>query len=293
MNDHPSQWQCPCCEGDALVFKSLHGVINHIISIHSDAISDNLEDLLSDSEIKVMGITKCPLCDSEGTPDSPDLVEHVLQHIHDFSLRSLPWPMDPSFSPSKPVATFDPDYVARLYKGHEGNEYSFSIAEWAESVAPKEQDSGEISVVDSDGNELFLDMTKYENMTPGGGPSLQLRDLDRNPPKISEVESISITQFNMDYFSIHSYFKQESSDNWSSSQDRQPLSQTRNTGVLEKWACTLCHSQSGEGDENYFRHLEDTHHKEIEATKQRINTMNTDIEEWKVYLLHMAYSNEM
>ena len=80
------------------MFKSLSGITSHMMSKHLDVISDGLEDLLSDAEINVMGITKCPLCDSEGPQDSPDLVEHVLQHVHDFSLRSLPWPMDPTIS---------------------------------------------------------------------------------------------------------------------------------------------------------------------------------------------------
>ncbi|KAI0552909.1 hypothetical protein F4679DRAFT_28866 [Xylaria curta] len=233
MNDHPSQWHCPCCEGDAPVFKSLSAVINHIMSRHPDAISDSLEDLLSDAEIKVMGITECPLCDSEGPQDSPELVEHVLQHIHDFSLRSLPWPTDPSFSPSKSVGTFDTDYATRLYQDDSGNEYSVSIAEWAESVAPKKGDSGEISVVDSEGNELFLDMTKYPESITRGGPPLQLCNLDRNPPNISEVESTSITQFSVDYFSENLYFKEESSDSWSSSQSRQSSNAIVNSALEE------------------------------------------------------------
>ncbi|KAI0854733.1 hypothetical protein F4860DRAFT_522507 [Xylaria cubensis] len=248
LNDHPSQWHCPCCEDDAPVFDSLSGVTNHIMSRHPDAISDSLEDLLSDAEIKVMGITECPLCDSEGSQDSPELVEHVLQHVHDFSLRSLPWPTDLPPSPSKPVATFDTDYTTRLFKDDSGNEYSFSIAEWAESVAPKKGDSGEISVVDSEGNELFLDMTKYpENTTPSGELPLQLCDLDLNPPNISEVESTSITESNVDYFSENLYFKEESrdtqfslqsheeesSDSWSSSQSHQSPNAIMND-VLEE-----------------------------------------------------------
>jgi hypothetical protein len=46
----------------------------------------------------MMGIKACPLCDSEGPEDSPELIQHILQHVHDFSLRSLPWPADPVIS---------------------------------------------------------------------------------------------------------------------------------------------------------------------------------------------------
>ncbi|KAI0191452.1 WD40-repeat-containing domain protein [Xylaria flabelliformis] len=248
MNDHLSQWHCPCCEDDAPVFESISGVKSHILSGHPDAVSDSsLEDLLSDAEIKVMGITECPLCGSEGPQDSPELVEHVLHHVHDFSLRSLPWPTDPPLSPSKPVATFDTDYATRLCKDDSGNEYSFSIAEWAESVAPKKGDSREISVVDSEGNELFLDMAKYPENITSGGPPLQLRDLDQNPPNISEVGSMSITEFNVDYFSENLYFKEESrdsrfslqshkeesNDSWSSSQSHQSSNATVNDALDE------------------------------------------------------------
>lgn len=66
MDDHPSQWHCPCCEDDAPVFKSLALVVTHIASEHPNALSNGLKNLLSDSEIKIMGITKCPLCDNEG-----------------------------------------------------------------------------------------------------------------------------------------------------------------------------------------------------------------------------------
>ncbi|KAK5635064.1 hypothetical protein RRF57_010776 [Xylaria bambusicola] len=291
MNDHPSQWHCPCCEADAPVFRSLSGVMNHIMSTHPNVLSDSLEDLLSDAEIKVMGITQCPLCDNEGPQDSPELVEHVLQHVHDFSLRSLPWPTDPPVSPSKPVATFDPDYENRLYKDNSGNEYSFSIAEWAESMAPKKGDFGEISVVDSEGNELFLDMTKYtENKTPTGELPLQLCNFDQNPPNINEEEPASITQSNADYFSGNLYFMEESTDSWSSSHSRQPSRQTQDTGVMKKWTCTICLSQSGQGDDEYFRHLEDAHHGIIEKERENIGI---DIEEWKVSMLYEAYQNGM
>ena len=57
---------------------------------HPEVVEDDLEEFLSGAEINIMGITNCPLCDSEGPQDSPDLIEHVLQHVHHFSLGSLP-----------------------------------------------------------------------------------------------------------------------------------------------------------------------------------------------------------
>ncbi|KAI0534377.1 hypothetical protein GGR58DRAFT_505341 [Xylaria digitata] len=289
MNDHPSQWHCPRCSGEAPVFKSLSGVMNHIMLRHPDAVSGGLEDLLSDAEVKVMGITECPLCDSEGPQDSPDLIEHVLQHIHDFSLRSLPWPADSTFGPSKPVATFDKDYAANIHKDDEGNEYSFPIAEWAESVAPKKWDSGEISVLDAEGNELILDMTKYpQNMTPDSGPLLQLCNLDRNPPKINEIEPALTPQFNIDYFSRNLYFMEESSDSWSSSQSLQPSEKAHDIGALN-WICTLCGSRRGQGDGGYFQHMEDSHREVAREMKDS----KRGIEKWVISRFGGAYFNGM
>lgn len=81
--------------------------MSHIQLDHPGIADDELADALTGSPIHVMGITKCPLCDSEDSPDSPELIEHVLEHIHDFSLRSLPWPKDPVPHLNKAVGTFN------------------------------------------------------------------------------------------------------------------------------------------------------------------------------------------
>ncbi|RBR19764.1 hypothetical protein FVER53590_13780 [Fusarium verticillioides] len=56
---------------------------------------DNGEDIssiISSAAQTRMGIKSCPLCEINGQPDSLELIDHVLEHVHDFSLRSLPWP---------------------------------------------------------------------------------------------------------------------------------------------------------------------------------------------------------
>lgn len=68
--------------------------MSHIARNHHEIPDDELVDMLLDSEVHFMGATECPFGDAEGTPDSPELVEHILEHVHDFSLRSLPWPKD-------------------------------------------------------------------------------------------------------------------------------------------------------------------------------------------------------
>ncbi|RFU31053.1 hypothetical protein B7463_g5277, partial [Scytalidium lignicola] len=115
MNAHPPRWR-----------------------YHTDDVSDDeLTDVLSESVIHVMGITKCPLCDSDGPPDSPELVEHVLEHIHDFSLRSLPWPTDPVLNLNKPVGTFN----ASL------NDVDY-IAQWIDETSPEEERLPQLCALD-------------------------------------------------------------------------------------------------------------------------------------------------
>lgn len=40
------------------------------------------------------GITTCRLYNTYGPSDSPKLLDHIAEHLHDFALRSLPWPTD-------------------------------------------------------------------------------------------------------------------------------------------------------------------------------------------------------
>ncbi|KAH0593708.1 hypothetical protein MHUMG1_08459 [Metarhizium humberi] len=214
MSDHPPQWQCPCCGGDPPIFKSISGITAHLMSAHLDAAPDSLEALLQEAELNVMGITKCPLCDSEGPQDSPDLVEHVLQHIHDFSLRSLPWPADPTISLDKPVGTFDMAHAVRHGKDSEGDVYIFDVAGWAETQAPSfDTDRGIKLVYDPEGNPLCLDIVgPPDETTLMGEQSLQLCEIDRNPPKADAGESALIVKSHKDYFSHNDYFVDEPSD---------------------------------------------------------------------------------
>ncbi|KAF9886262.1 hypothetical protein FE257_011875 [Aspergillus nanangensis] len=47
--------------------------------------------VMSHSGVITIGVTSCPLCDSSGPESDPEFIGHVLQCIHDFSMRSLPW----------------------------------------------------------------------------------------------------------------------------------------------------------------------------------------------------------
>ncbi|KAF9772470.1 hypothetical protein IL306_009815 [Fusarium sp. DS 682] len=71
-----------------------------------------------------MGINNCPLCEVNGDTDSPELIDHVLEHVHDFSLRSLPWPKSSEVDLGDEVGSFDSkgeaaDTVTQWLEGYE------------------------------------------------------------------------------------------------------------------------------------------------------------------------------
>lgn len=86
-------------------------MMEHFMASHPDtAEEDDISTLISLSTQRKTGIEACPLCDVEGIVDSPELIDHVLEHVHDFSLRSLPWPGSSHVSLGDEVGTFDLGY---------------------------------------------------------------------------------------------------------------------------------------------------------------------------------------
>ena len=80
----------------------------HLDEEHENQVSDEtFERIMAKSTFRTFGITNCPLCDDHGPTDSPELIEHVLGHIYDFSMYSLPWRTTPQTGLKKPIRTFD------------------------------------------------------------------------------------------------------------------------------------------------------------------------------------------
>ncbi|KAH7191838.1 uncharacterized protein B0J16DRAFT_393889 [Fusarium flagelliforme] len=88
-HDHTPVWQCPECKAEQ-IFTTMTAMIDHLQASHT--FTTELSDISPSSMLTRMGINACPLCNTMGPPDSPALIDHVLEHVHDFSLRSLPWP---------------------------------------------------------------------------------------------------------------------------------------------------------------------------------------------------------
>lgn len=95
-NDHPPRWECLPCRNAVEklpLFTSLDEFLKHTKQSHDDIISEDMYSTVVDASTKPASfeMTQCPLCDQEGQVDSKELIDHILEHIHSFSLRSLPW----------------------------------------------------------------------------------------------------------------------------------------------------------------------------------------------------------
>ncbi|OTA57630.1 hypothetical protein K449DRAFT_131949 [Hypoxylon sp. EC38] len=100
-DDHPQCWYCLPCSTPLtkpLLFPTIQELICHTKDAHAEAISDDQLPILvsSSRRPKPFGISRCPLCYTTGEADSDYLLTHIAEHIHQFSLQSLPWPDDPS-----------------------------------------------------------------------------------------------------------------------------------------------------------------------------------------------------
>ncbi|KAF5256062.1 hypothetical protein FOXYS1_13484 [Fusarium oxysporum] len=119
--------QCPCCCQTLPVSEAKS---NNRWSNHAQAIGGDISTIISSSAQTRMGIESCPLCGVKGDADSPDLIDHVLEHVHDFSLRSLPWPKSSEVDLGGEVGSFNSE-----------SDETFSVIQWLEEY---EHDTEEI-----------------------------------------------------------------------------------------------------------------------------------------------------
>ncbi|KAH8754550.1 hypothetical protein F5883DRAFT_573024 [Diaporthe sp. PMI_573] len=145
LRDHPPKWRCSCCTGTRPVFKSLPSFIAHLDEKHEGQVSDeSFERIMAKSSFRTFGITNCPLCNDHGPTDSPELIEHVLGHIYDFSMYALPWRTTTQTGLKKPIRTFND--VAPVLDPNDDKEATeirmFSharILKWVEEPQPEEE----------------------------------------------------------------------------------------------------------------------------------------------------------
>ncbi|KFA80037.1 hypothetical protein S40288_01818 [Stachybotrys chartarum IBT 40288] len=94
QEQHNNGQICQLCDNSqARLFEELEELIQHVQEQHKDTFPQELHDSIELwPTTQRYGLNSCPLCHSSGSDDDPIFIEHVLKHIHWFSLLSLPWP---------------------------------------------------------------------------------------------------------------------------------------------------------------------------------------------------------
>lgn len=85
-------WECSLCD-DAAHFDSGQTFASHLTDIHADAVTDLSSFVDICSKPKILHGVCCPLCtftDSGEDISGELLLAHVAEHVHSFSLSSLP-----------------------------------------------------------------------------------------------------------------------------------------------------------------------------------------------------------
>lgn len=90
------EWVCPVCDPEE-IFENVEDFHLHMYSAedHMEETTESQLSILGDLSLHQMPLdfTTCPLCNYLERPNSADtpLQKHIAEHIHAFSLMSLPW----------------------------------------------------------------------------------------------------------------------------------------------------------------------------------------------------------
>lgn len=145
-----SNWVCLACNDSSArpVFYEKSAFIEHLEGKHSRGINTQQIPMLVSAWQRKMSISihSCPLCGFEGQ-DSDAILDHTAEHLHSFSLRSLPW------APAEDGS--DNDVYDGCYEQHPYFDIGRSVdteSERSRSSMPSEQgDLEELPVVGSGG----------------------------------------------------------------------------------------------------------------------------------------------
>ncbi|KAL6823377.1 hypothetical protein V8C40DRAFT_266904 [Trichoderma camerunense] len=215
---HLPQWQCPFCE-EQEDFPTMESMGGHLQDKHQEEFLENsFSTLLSWSAVQKMGIKSCPLCLSCGVEDSPELVNHILQHTYEFALRSLPWPQpiihNLNVSPGGFDLSVSSSHAEELQRGDTEDVQIYN----AEDVQPLT--AGNLRTLKGEGIrhwtaiQLWINKEVHERKEP---PELQLTNYDRadhSAPDNPELFEYS------NYFLTNQYFGNESDEDKSSKPQR-------------------------------------------------------------------------
>ncbi|KFA80035.1 hypothetical protein S40288_01820 [Stachybotrys chartarum IBT 40288] len=92
------KWICYLCNNAIdLYYPTVFDLTQHVRYSHEGLLGEGQYDAIKYwPSLPMYGLTKCPLCQSEGPLDDADLINHILKHTHEFALLSLPWAEEPA-----------------------------------------------------------------------------------------------------------------------------------------------------------------------------------------------------
>lgn len=202
--DHPQTWQCLFCE-DQPIFIRKEFFESHVRTNHREVSPEEWPGLLSTSLQYGFSIRACPLCGvSNKIIDSPELITHVLEHMHSFSLLSLPWARDTSYPNLEEGSQFNLSHPSLHLKL--GDTKKISISSSSEPLTAIER---LMPWLESDATATTHDMAN----TQKSRKNMKYESLDDSPDKSrSETEQHKSLDDSSDFFSNHLYFADQSTN---------------------------------------------------------------------------------
>lgn len=162
-----------------------------------------LPTLLAWAETQHMGISTCPLCTSFAPEDSPELVNHVLKHVYEFSMRALPWPIPIEHDDSQPLGTFvlpeEEEEGLRLVTWAEDVDFdSYPVLQFSsfdDHAQRKAQDTDTDTVAGDDPHGYVLPEDYFDEASSDNSSQLQ--------PPLTERSQLSVTDAREDNDEAH------------------------------------------------------------------------------------------
>ncbi|SCN82593.1 related to 1-phosphatidylinositol-4,5-bisphosphate phosphodiesterase [Fusarium fujikuroi] len=144
--DHPPVWVCPLCDHGS-VCPTMTEMMDHLHDTHAQDAREDISSIISSSAQTRMCIESCPLCEVKGDTDSPELIDHVFEHVHDFSLRSLPWPRSSEVDIGGEVGSFNPELGEAAGITQWMNEYEHETEDIDPSLKLSTWDYGRLAIM--------------------------------------------------------------------------------------------------------------------------------------------------
>lgn len=218
---HHKKWKCQLCDGSQTsLFSSVDDLTQHVSHEHKDSFPDELLGTLNLwPSLPSIGLDTCPLCRSSGPRDDPILIDHVLEHTHDFALRSLPWadlptariqgsttrgiynlnylqPLEPSEPTGQPLPSMMHIWFEKLEmpESEQWEQTHIALAELSASrpVRDVREEHSYFTTNNyfaSDTEGLSLDIQKHQSLSPCTGESLSIAK-ELNQSCISPEDSV-------------------------------------------------------------------------------------------------------